>query len=305
VTCTIGPKSKNYTPRMDEGVGVAILNGFGRSLGDGIIGLQALSLALAQGSIPAHPVLFRLPGLSPLLEQLYAVAEFAEVRTLPWSDETPARPFALKKNFSRTIELRDFAFDPNFRACSMIDFFLTRLGVDPASVPPDRKRNTWLHSRVHPALPANVVRGYILVCPRASMALRSMPHSIETAIRIWLEGHTNRTVLIQPHAESIQALCGQVAGAALVISTDTAMVHICDAFSVPCLAFFTTHHPEWRVRDYPLCRAVYLRADLPPALEFARSDADLAAARAAWFPRGENLSWLYAALDSALHDLEA
>jgi hypothetical protein len=45
------------------GARIAILNGFGRSLGDGIIGLQALHAASERGVLPARPVLFRLPGV--------------------------------------------------------------------------------------------------------------------------------------------------------------------------------------------------------------------------------------------------
>jgi hypothetical protein len=99
-----------------------------------------------------------------------------------------------------------------------------------------------------------------------------------------------------PRETSLAGLCGLVASAGLIVSTDTAMVHLADAFSVPCRAFFTTHQPEWRVRDYPLCRVVHLPAALPAALEFARGDDDRRAALAAWFPDGQNLGWLDRAL---------
>ena len=81
----------------------------------------------------------------------------------------------------------------------------------------------------------------------------------------------------------IEDLCGLVAGACSIVSTDTAMVHLADAFDVPCLAVFTTHRPEWRVRDYPSCLSVHLPVPgFPPALEFARDDGDIAAAAQAW-----------------------
>ena len=80
------------------------------------------------------------------------------------------------------------------------------------------------------------------------------------------------------------------------MSTDTAMVHLADAFDVPCLAFFPTHRPEWRVRDYPKCRPVALRSALPLGIEFARSPADEVLVRAAWFPHGDDLGWLDRAL---------
>jgi ADP-heptose:LPS heptosyltransferase len=100
-----------------------------------------------------------------------------------------------------------------------------------------------------------------------------------------------------PVAEDFAALCALVAGASLVISADTAMVHLADACTVPCLALFTTHRPEWRVRDYPLCRALHFPVPgLPEALEFARSPADEAAAQAAW----PNLDALLPALEAML-----
>jgi ADP-heptose:LPS heptosyltransferase len=37
-----------------------------------------------------------------------------------------------------------------------------------------------------------------------------------------------------------------------MITIDTAMAHLANAFNKPCLAFFPTHDPLWRVRDYPL-----------------------------------------------------
>ncbi len=250
--------------------------------------------------MPPRPVLFRLPGLSPMLQSLYAAARFAAVETLPWDAETPDRPFAPSGHFARTIDLRDFAFDPAFRGVSMVDYFLERLGVPPGAVPSARKRNGWLAAAVRPAH-GRGRSGYVLLCPRASMELRDMPPEIDQAAADWLATHAGRPVLRQWVAGSIEELCGQVARAALVVSTDTAAVHLADAFSVPCLAFFPTHDPVWRMRDYPFCRAVRLAAPtLEPAQEFARSEADLAAARAAWFPHGRDLTWLFAALRAAL-----
>jgi hypothetical protein len=272
---------------------VAILNGFGRSLGDGIVGLQALSVALAEGAIPRNPVLYRLPHLPPLQRQLYALAPFCTVRPLPWSHASPRPRFRVPRAFA-PIDLRDFAFDPAFRGQAMIDFFLGRLGVDPAAVAPSRRRNAWLA----PLLPTIPGQDYVLLCPRASMALRHMPPEIQAALHTRLVAR-GRRVLRQAPMPTLRALCAQVAGAALVVSTDTATVHLADALGVPCLAFFTTHRPDWRVRDYPLCRAVHLKAALPPALEFPRGGADLEAARAAWFPHGADLSWLDAVLEES------
>jgi hypothetical protein len=77
-------------------------------------------------------------------------------------------------------------------------------------------------------------------------------------------------------------------------------VHLADAFDVPCLAFFPTHRPEWRVRDYPRCVPIALRSALPQGIEFARGAGDHALARRAWFPDGTDLGWLTRALAGCL-----
>ena len=276
-----------------------ILNGFGISLGDGIIGLQALSAAQRLGAIAGPVVLARTePPAKPLVPQLYRLATaFAEVV-----------PMAQAPVSDRTIDIRDFAFDPLFAQVPMIDFFLIRLGVRPESVPAALKRIGWLSPRVVP-LPAPAVRpGYVLVCPNASIALRDMPAAVHAALiarlgaRGWgpivTQGPEIAGAVSMPHCATIEALCAFVAGARAVISTDTAMVHLADAFSIPCLVFMTTHRPAMRVRDYPLCRAVHLPvAGFPDSIEFIRSEADVEAAQAAWFPDGPGLAWLDRALD--------
>ena len=279
--------------------GIAILNGFGRTLGDGVIGLQALLAAQTLGAIGPRPTLFRLPGLPSVIQQIYEAADFAVVETLPWGDATPDRQFALAAAFARVIDIRDFAFDPGFRGTAMIDYFLTRLGVDPAAVPATLRRNTWLRPRIAPI----GATGHVLVCPHTASALRTMPPAVHDYILHWLEREGGLPVLTQatlPRAATLAELCGLVAGARLIVSADTAMVHLADAFEIPTLAFFTTHRPEWRVRDYPHCRSLYLAPlGLPDALEFSRGPDDIAACEAAWFAPGRDLAWL----DPLLHEI--
>jgi ADP-heptose:LPS heptosyltransferase len=148
----------------------------------------------------------------------------------------------------------------------------------------------------------------VLVCPNASIALRDMPAAVHAALVARLGARGWGPVVTQgpglpgaapaPGCPTLLHLCALVAGARCMVSTDTAMIHLADAFSIPCLAFMTTHRPVLRTRDYPLCRAVRLPiAGLPESIEFVRSEADLQAARAAWFPDGPGLAWLDRALD--------
>ncbi|WP_407155492.1 glycosyltransferase family 9 protein [Bradyrhizobium sp. STM 3557] len=291
---------------------VAILNGFGRTLGDGIIGLQALHLAMRLGIVPSRPTLFRLAGFGPMVEAVHAAADIAEIRILPPAHARPQTRFDAANEFDQVIDVREFAFAADFQRTSMIDFFLRRLGVDPQLLPSAFKRNTWLAPRVTPQPAARArghVQGYVLVCPRASMRIRDMPDEIHDAIlrqlagrcAVVTQGHVPDgladEVAHAPECKALAELCALVRGARWVISTDTAMVHLADAFGVPCLAFFPTHRPEWRVRDYPRCVAVPLRSALPPGLEFARGVGDLALARRAWFPNGADLDWLKRVID--------
>jgi hypothetical protein len=278
---------------------VAILNGFGRALGDSIVGLQALSAAIELNALPVKPVLFRLGGLSPIIQSAYAAAaDLCEVRDLPWTLAKRQLPFGGAAGFARCIDIRDFAFDPGFRGVAMIDYFLLALGLDPQRVPLVLRRNTWLGFRMPPA----PQQDYALVCPRTSTALRTMPtevHGVVVAtlarlgMRVLTQGPPAAPAAPAPDAATFAALCALVSGAALVVSADTAMAHLADAYSVPCLAFFTTHRPEWRVRDYPGIRSVHLPVQgVPEALEFARDISDEAAARQAWFQRGSELEWI-------------
>ena len=263
---------------------LAILNGFGISLGDSIIGLQALYAGQSLGLLQ-RPVLYRGGDGRAMVEAIYRCAsDFADVAAIDQFQPDP---------FDRVVDLRDFAFDPGFRGVAMIDFFLNRLGIDPAAVPPAMRRNAWLAGSVRPEPQAVLPARYVLVCPTSSMALRDMPDDVHAALLGTVVAAQDLPVVTQGFAcqgaigaadcGSFGELCGLVAAAACVISTDTAMLHLADAFRVPCLAVFPTHRPEWRMRESPLCEAIALETrGLPDALEFSRGTADLEATRAAW-----------------------
>jgi hypothetical protein len=271
-----------------QGHGLAIINGFGRSLGDSLIGLQALRVAQTLAGMPI-PLLVRRHYGRPLVDQLYTfAADFAEVQIVAdnEADDAPA-------GFANVIDMRDFAFSPDFRGMAMIDFFLGRLGLDAHAIPSSEKRNQWLAPRIRPRRPAGLPDRYVLVCPSSSLPLRDMPPCVHAAIverllangaRVVTQGASPLTgVMALPAFTQIEDLCGLVAGAQAIVSTDTAMVHLADAFDVPCIAVFTTHRPEWRVRDYPACTAIHLPvAGIPDALEFARNDSDIACAVRTW-----------------------
>jgi len=239
-----------------------ILNGFGLSLGDGIIGLQALFAA--QTLFGGRATLSRGAGLYAVVDELYDLVDFADIRR---EDPSLARAGA-----SEVIDLRDLAFDADFATMPMIDFFLHKLGTDPRTVPASLKRNTWLAAAVAPASR----HGDIVLASRSSTPMRDWPDALAAQV---LAADTR----IRPlrRCADLAGLCAEVAGACAIISTDTAILHLADAFSVPCFALFTTHAPALRVRDYPHCEALQVPG-FPAQLEFIRGPADLEQARAAW-----------------------
>ncbi|MGH7068785.1 MAG: glycosyltransferase family 9 protein [Acetobacteraceae bacterium] len=279
------------------------------TLGDGVIGLTALAAARAAGALEdRRPVLVRKPLFGRrLIHQLYAAATpLADTTWFPYRADQP-RPI------EERIDMREFAFNPAFRGVAMIDFFLSRLGADPTKIAAEAKRNLWLARTLRPRRPPFLPRRYVLVCPRAAMALRSMPRVFYGKVLTDLlalqdlpivsQGRPplpNDRLLYCPSVASLGELAGLISRSQLIVSTDTSMVHLADAFSVPTLAFYVTHRPEWRARDYPFCQTIHVPAELPPALEFARDAADLAIAEAAWFAPGRDLSWLTAVLSTAL-----
>jgi hypothetical protein len=122
--CVFAPEVVQEAPSS-----VCVLNGFGRTLGDGIIGLQPLSVAIRIGAIPTRATLFRLPHLPVMVQAIYSVAEFARLRT-PWEFSGRDRPINRHSLGRRVVDLRDFAFDPGFQQTSMIDFFLQQFDLD-------------------------------------------------------------------------------------------------------------------------------------------------------------------------------
>lgn len=288
---------------------LTVINGFGMTLGDSVIGLSALSAALSSGALGSRrPLLVRKPLFGRrLVNALYRLAApFADVAWLPYRAEA-------RFPYETRVTMREFAFDPAFRGVSMVDFFLRRLGVDPSAITSAQKRNRWLARRLVPRKPAGVPDRYVLVCPRSAIPLRTMPGAVHERILADLLALQPLPIVTQarpripdtrlvycPACRSLAELAGLLRAATLIISTDTGVIHLADAWSVPTLAFFVTHDPAWRVRDYPCCSAVRLPSALPPALEFPRNDGDLGLAAAAWHARGRDLAWLAPLLQSSL-----
>ncbi|MGS0892773.1 ADP-heptose--LPS heptosyltransferase [Burkholderia stagnalis] len=269
---------------------VHVVNGMGVTLGDSVIGLTALA-ALRDAHPGLHFTLYRPARAPRYVEALYALAAdaVAPTRALPCpADALPAH--------APRIDLGNHLYWPAFARLPMIDFFLDALGVAPASVPAPAKRNRWLARLPLPALPPAWRRPYVLFCPNASTAVRSVPPALRAALVERLAQRYGLPVAgfgpvahpayvdVSAHAADDTArFIAWVKGASLLFASDTAALHLADGFDVPTLACFTTIGPALRVRDYVHCVPVAL--DVPAGLHgqhrSERPD-DLAAVDAAY-----------------------
>ncbi|WP_179404066.1 glycosyltransferase family 9 protein [Burkholderia guangdongensis] len=269
---------------------VHVINGMGVALGDSVIGLAALA-ALRDRHPGLRFTLYR-PARAPRhVEALYALARdvVAPSRPLPWpADALPANEPCV--DLGNQVYWRDFARLP------MIDFFFTALGVDPAAISTAEKRNRWLARLTLPTLPdAWRDRPYVLFCPSASTAVRSVPPALRAALVDRLAARYRMLIVgfgplahpayvdVSGHAPDTAHFIAWIAGARMLFSADSAALHVADGFDVPTLACFTTIEPALRVRDYPHC--VPLALDVPDTLRGMHASehaADIAAVDAAY-----------------------
>lgn len=255
-------------------VRTAILNGFGTGIGDHIVGLTAWRVAHERmadaGLAKIHNEIWSRTHGTPRARVTCAnEATIADVRTLPL-------PIAELMQLDGFWDLSGLLSRPSFSELPTVDFFLETLGVDPATVPDERKRNRiGLPPQVEAEIDAAVARlgrPYVVLHPVSSTPLRDMPVPVmrrffdELARRSdFLVGSLHglpfrheRLVDMSRLFRTHQHFCAVVGRAAGLLSIDTSTYHIADAFSVPSLVVFTTVPPERWVNYYPTVEAVML-----------------------------------------------
>jgi hypothetical protein len=255
-------------PENDE---LHVLNGMGVTLGDSIIGMNALAWLKARHP-RLHIHLYRTPHAPPFVERLYAMARHIVFRVsyLP----VPAAGLP-----DEVVDLSDFLHWPAFDREPMVDFFFRGLGMVAEDVPAAAKANRWLAQLPLPPLPpAWRGRPYVLLCDRASTPLRTLPQAQAAGLadRVWQAYRLPVCGLhpvahshfhdISAHSHSLDRYLAWVRGASVLVGVDSSAIHVAAGFDVPTLAFFVSIDPALRVRDYPRCRAVDLRSPLTQGL---------------------------------------
>ena len=265
-----------------------IINGMGIALGDSVIGLSALTW-LRRKHPQAEITLWRSFTAPAYVESLYALAdETFRVERLP-------QPLSRLREFDAVIDLADFMRRPAFDAMPTIDFFFDSLGIDPANIDSLHKRNLWLAEQMPPGAEPDSGNAYALFCPYSSARLRSIPEHLHEAMidAIWRK--YRRPVLgfspaRHPHYRNVADRSRHlpdfirlIRHAALVVTADSAAVHIAAGFDRETVAYFVSIRPALRTRDYPRCRSIHLDADLVlDGLHEASSAEQISRALALW-----------------------
>ncbi|KXV02643.1 ADP-heptose--LPS heptosyltransferase [Caballeronia megalochromosomata] len=238
---------------------VHLVNAFGVTLGDSIIGLSAL-FAVKRLHPHLRFAIYRPARAPRYVQRLYALAApgFAGIVDLPV-------PRASLPVDELRIDIGNQLFWPHFASMPMIDFFLWAMGVAPERIAAGDKCNRWL---ADVPLTAIEREPYALFCPDASTPVRSIPASVRARIVARLADETGLPVLgfgavdhpryrdIAPLSVETDDFLAWIRHARYLVTADTAALHVAAGFDVPTTAFFTTIPAFMRARDYANCVAV-------------------------------------------------
>lgn len=257
---------------------IAIINGFGTGMGDSLVGLSAFRHVyplLAEHCEELHiDAYIRADGIArlDLLYRQYPMLR--RVRLMP-------------------LSLAEFCAYDAFFDCSaviyrydahgpvpMLDYYLHLLGLEPAQIPSAEKRNLLpLQQTVYEDLQAHLLslraRGPLLLFhPQTSTETRSIPPATQRRLLDYLLEQTDYEIIaLTPiaypeHAKvhdlsrlssSFLHLSALVAQMDALISADTVVYHIADAFHIPGVVLFSTIDPALRLPYYPTLRGILLK----------------------------------------------
>lgn len=260
----------------NKAINIALLNGVGTGIGDTVMGLTALAI---------------------MHRQLKRAFERVNVDALVGPDcFESVRPVYSQSSVVRAVHplpvtLADFGhYDAFFDTGSLmhrgdadrlpyVDFILKQLGIDYWKVDRAQKRN---RLRLDQEATAELARDldamkdggqkWLLFHPAASGRLRSIPEEkIAGMMETILARSDYRIVTVVPvpfrhervidlaeKSKSFQHLCCIVSRMDAILTVDTSIYHIADAFNIPTLVLFATIDPDLRVKYYPTVKGILL-----------------------------------------------
>ncbi|UCC13390.1 MAG: hypothetical protein JSW21_08250 [Gammaproteobacteria bacterium] len=264
----------------------AIINGFGVGVGDTLVGLTAWRSVrerfLAAGFRNFETEMWVRPSaLNNARDACELVGTIDRINVLPM----PIQSF---QNCDAFWDLSGLIDRPNVSKRATVDFFLELLGIDPTGVQRSEKRN-------HITLPLPVITEvvdrlqgitsrYIIVNPKSGDLRRDMPLDVFRELCALLVNKTDcdvatlvpmpkvhdRQVDLSPiSGKGFKYRCAVVKRAQAVVTVDSSLYHIADAFDVPSVVIFATISPKLRIPYYPSMEGVPL-----PGLEDSQPSTD-------------------------------
>ncbi len=266
---------------------VHLINAFGVTLGDSIIGLTAL-FAIRRRYPHLKFTLYRPARAPRYVQRIYALAAplfDGEIVDLPV-------PLASLSVDELMIDIGNHLFWPQFVSMPMIDFFLWAMGVAPRDIAAEDKRNRWLTDVA--LLSRRVDEPYVLLSPDASTPVRSIPARVRVRIveRLWnafgvpvlgfgAVDHL-RYRDIAPESRDTDDFLAWIAYARYLVTSDSSALHVAAGFDVPTTAFFTTIASNLRARDYANCVSVELSLPHLAGVHASARKSDLASVERAF-----------------------
>jgi hypothetical protein len=264
---------------------IAVVAAFGTNLGDCLIGMTAMRLVV-------ETIRHALPGflLDMLLCSSGNLANLDIVGHEPWVGELHVLGLSVT-DFARYDAYFDFTGLiglPRIMEMPMVDWFLWWSGLDPATVPDERKRNIlnmpWAPWMQVSQLLQGLSGKRVFFNPLASVPLRSIPEeqAVVLAQRLLELDPDLRLVVDRPmklehprlldlsskinSPQKFQALVAQLDG---VITVDTFAIHVADAANVPTVGLLASIPPD-AYRYYPLQHGMLIPggAELPAFRKF-------------------------------------
>lgn len=233
-----------------------IVNGLGCSLGDALYGLMAYEIAVEKYGITSTRV---------LMSQVYVNATTLQAHTLhPLIHEVTHMPCVVPASgeFEICFDLTAVPIRETFLTMTMSDCFLAEFGIDPKSIPAERKlprppgswRPEWKPSRALVDFVEGIRSPRILLNPYSRGDLRSMTPTLAEKMAAALRqvgGVVFSDEALQKLIPGLMEYDWLVSRMDGVISVDTSTYHLAAMNHVPSLVFFTTIDPKLRIPYLP------------------------------------------------------
>lgn len=257
-------------------INIAILNGMGTGIGDTLAGLTALSITrklLERKFRKVNMDALIGPQCFESVSPVYAQSPVVNaVRPLPVT-------LAGLRQYDAFFDTGSLMHRDDADRLPYVDFFLKQFGIDYWKIEPARKRNNiYLNKEIVDELDSDIGilkndgRKLLLFHPAASGELRSIPEKrIAETMEEIIANSDYRIITVVPipfqhervtslaeKSKSFQHLCAIVSRMDAIVTVDTSIYHIADAFNVPALVLFTTIDPGLRVKYYPTVKGMLL-----------------------------------------------